>query len=389
VNERRIALGGIACGLLATLLTLPPLTLRPVVVPVALAGVALAVGVWLLSRGERHRGALSIAAGIGGGGLGLVIVNADRSIIVAVVTTGLFATMLQQATPLAFAGIGGLYAERSGVTNIGLDGMMLTGAFFGVLFDDVGGSWVVGLVGAAVAGAVLALLHAFFSIHLQADQIVTGTAINILAAGGTTFLFRSYYGVDGNPAVESIPDVTIPGLSSVPLIGPVVGTMNLMIWLVILLVVATWVFVFKTPWGLRLRAVGEHPRAADTIGIDVYRIRYLAVTASGALAALGGAYISFGILNGFNEGMTVGRGFVALAALIFGKWRPFGLVAATLLFGFSISLGYTLQSAVPHLSAFWLFVLAALPYAATLVAVVGLVGRSTPPAAVGKPYARR
>ncbi|WP_114795796.1 ABC transporter permease [Gaiella occulta] len=294
--------------------------------------------------------------------------------------------MLRYATPLTFAAIGGLFSERSGVVNIGLEGMMLTGAFFGIWGADRTSSWVLGLLIALAAGALMALVHAFFAIHLRADQIIGGTAINFLALGVTGYLFIDIYGQEGTPTdIPAIPEVSIPLLRDVPFVGDVVGQMNLMIWLALLTVLLAWVVIFKTPVGLRIRAVGEQPRAADTVGISVFKVRYAAVIVSGMLAALGGAYLSIGFVNSFGENMTAGRGFIALAALIFGNWRPFPTLAACLLFGFSSALAQRLP--VYSDSAAVLF--QALPYVLTLIAVAGLIGRSIPPAAVGRPYKKQ
>jgi ABC-type uncharacterized transport system permease subunit len=283
---------------------------------------------------------------------------------------------------------------------------MLTGAFFGIMSADKTGSWELGLVGAAFFGALLAGIHGVFAIHLRADQIVSGTAVNILATGITAFAFQDIYGTNGTPDTPTIPNVhignvpvlhqlleimnwvlqKIPGIRSIATgLGNVFGTQNLMTWIALFLVIAAWVFLFKTTWGLRLRAVGEHPRAADTVGISVFRWRYVAVMSSGALAGLGGAYLSFGFLDAFTNQMTNGKGFIALAALVFGKWKPFGLLGATLLFGFASALGDQLQTNA-NISSDLVNIL---PYAVTLIALVGLVGRSTPPAADGVPYARQ
>ena len=200
------------------------------------------------------------------------------------------------------------------------------------------------------SAARLALIHAFFSIHLRADQIVSGTAINFLALGLTGYLFRYIYGTEGTPSdVARIPTVTIPLLDRIPFVGDVIGTMSLMIWLMLALLILSWAVLFKTPIGLRIRSVGEHPKAADTVGISVYGIRYACVVLSGMLAALGGAYLSIGFVGSFNENMTVGRGYIALAAVIFGKWRPFPAFAACLLFGFSSGLAQRLQNEAGHL----------------------------------------
>ncbi|MGI8886084.1 MAG: ABC transporter permease [Gaiellaceae bacterium] len=309
----------------------------------------------------------------------------------AVVVWGaLLAATLRYATPLLFAALGGLFSERSGVVNIGLEGMMLFGAFFAIWGADVTGTWTLGLAIGVGSGALLGLLHAFFSISLRADQIVGGTAINLIALGLTTYLFIKVYGTEGTPTgISSIPNVSLGFFDQVPGIGSflddVLGRLNLMIWAGFVLVFAVWVVVFRTPIGLRVRSVGEHPRAADTVGINVYAVRYGAVIVSGALAAAGGAYLSLGFVETFDQNMTAGRGFIALAALIFGSWRPFGAAAACLLFGFSSALSDSLQTYSTSISTLF----EALPYALTLIAVAGIIGRSIPPAAVGRPYVKQ
>jgi simple sugar transport system permease protein len=270
--------------------------------------------------------------------------------------------------------------------NIGLEGMMLSGAFFGILAADKLGSWVLGLLVAALVGGLMALVHAFFAIHLRADQIVGGFAINFLALGITGYLFIDVYGGQGTPPnVDEIPDVHLGFLKDWYFVGPILGQLNLMIWLALATILLTWIVLFKTPIGLRIRAVGEHPRAAETVGISVYATRYAAVTLSGVLAALGGAYLSIGFVNSFNQNMTAGRGFIALAAVIFGSWRPFGAAAAALLFGFSSALAQRL----PAYSEPGAVLFQSLPYVLTLIAVAGVIGRSIPPAAVGRPYRKQ
>ena len=204
--------------------------------------------------------------------------------------------------------------------------------------------------------------------------------------GLTGYLFIDIYGQEGTPTdIPSIPNVRLAFLDDVPLLGDVLGNLNLMIWIALLLVPLSWLVLFKTPLGLRLRAVGEHPRAADTVGIDVYAIRYGAVIVSGMLAAAGGAYLSIGFVGSFNENMTDFRGFIALAAVIFGNWRPFGAAAACLLFGFSSALAQRL----PEYSESAAVLFQALPYVLTLIVVAGVIGRSTPPAAAGRPYQKQ
>ena len=390
-KRRTLAWAGVGLGLVAAFVALPPLEVRTPVAPTVIGLFALTIGIGSWLRGERRVGAYGIAAGVVGLAIGVL---ATRSSIEhlegAVVWGALLAAMLRYATPLAFASLGGLFSERSGVVNIGLEGMMLTGAFFAVWGSDVTDSWQLGLAIAIVAGGLMALLHAFFSITLRADQIVGGTAINFIALGLTSYLLIKIYGDDGTPSdLQTIPNVHLGFLDGIPGIGSfledVFGRLNLMIWVAMALVVVTWVVVFKTPVGLRIRSVGEHPRAADTVGINVYAIRYGAVTLSGMLAAAGGAYLSLAFVGSFEDNMTAGRGFIALAALIFGNWRPFGAAIACLLFGFSSALAKALQEY--SLSVSVLF--EALPYVLTLVAVAGVIGRSIPPASVGRPYVKQ
>ncbi|MBD0349064.1 MAG: ABC transporter permease [Thermoleophilia bacterium] len=298
------------------------------------------------------------------------------------------------ATPLTFAAIGGMFSERSGVVNIGLEGMMLMGAFFAAWGADRTGSWVGGLAIGMVAGALLALIHAIFSIHLRADQIVSGTAVILLAWGVTGFLYNDIYGDAGTPGnLPSIPEFDLGWLGSIPpatlgnFLEETFGQTSLMTLLALALVVVSYVVMFKTPLGLRIRSCGEHPRAADTVGISVYGVRYASVVTSGALAALGGVYLSIGFNHSFTEKMTAGMGFIALAALIFGNWRPFGALAAALLFGFARALEPQLQNVESWANYSELF--AALPYLVTLVAVAGVIGRTLPPAAIGRPYVKQ
>jgi ABC-type uncharacterized transport system permease subunit len=390
----RIGIAGVSLAALGVWLMLPPLgdDLRAQtgvveVIPVALGILAAAAGIWTLSRGQRRWGWGAILAGVAGIVLGLAAARGSMSQHEAVfVWSSLIAATLRWATPLIFAAIGGLFSERSGVANIALEGMMLAGAFFGIWGAVEFGHWAAGLLTAVVAGAALALLHAFFSIHLRADQIVSGTAINFLALGLTGYLYIKIYGDEGTPTeLSTIPDVHLGLIEDVYFVGPIIGDLNLMIWLAFATVVASWVVIFRTPLGLRIRAAGEHPRAADTVGISVYRIRYLAVTLSGMLAALGGAYLSIGFVGSFGENMTVGRGFIALAALIFGMWKPFGAMGAALLFGFSSALA----RALPEYSEQASLLFETLPYVLTLIAVAGLIGRAIPPAAIGRPYEKQ
>ena len=394
---RSVGFAGIALGILALWLALPPFVVRSPLLPVAVGILAVAAGIWALSRHELRVGGGAIVIGlIGIAGAVLAMRATSANLRDVFVWSALLAATLRFATPLTFAAIGGMFSERSGVVNIGLEGMMLMGAFFGAYGADKTSSWVAGLFIGVVAGALLAFVHAIFSIHLRADQIVSGTAVNFLALGITGYLYNQHYGNAGTPNdLPAVPDVNLKFLSHVPphklgnFLYDGIGQLNLMVWLSLLLLPVAYVVMFKTPVGLRIRSVGEHPKAADTLGISVYGVRYGAVTLSGALAALGGVFLSLGFVNSFTENMTAGRGFIALAALIFGGWRPFGAFAAALLFGFSSALAQRLPDLSASESAAWPVLFQTLPYVLTLIAVAGVIGRSIPPAAVGRPYAKQ
>jgi simple sugar transport system permease protein len=383
LTGRRVGWAGVALGFLAFFVAVPPLTIRSWVPSVVLGVLALAAGAWAIGADERRLGWGAIAAAVLGiaGGIGASmsgVTNLER----VVVWSALFAAMLRYATPLVFAALGGLFCERSGVINIALEGMLLMGAFFAVLGADLTNSWFLGLLIGMLSGGFLALIHAVFSVSLRADQIVSGTALNFLAVGITTYLYLNRYGTQGTPSgLPAVPNVHLPLIADIPFFGDIFGDLNLLIWAGLALVVVTWVVVFRTPAGLRLRAAGENPLAAETAGLSVVRTRYVAVVTSGLLAAAGGAYLSIGFVHSFSANMTVGKGFIALAALIFGRWRPAGAFAGALLFGFSSALAQRLPVFSP--SAATLF--QALPYVLTLIVVAGVVGRAIPPAAIGRP----
>ena len=382
---------GVALGALAFFLTLPPITARSPVVPLFVGGLGFAAGALALREGAGRRlatGAMSAAAV--GGLLGWLCTRSGvESLDQVFVWSALIAATLRAATPLTFAALGGIVSERSGVVNIGLEGMLLMGAFFGFLGTDKLGSWWWGILCGIVAGAALAAVHAFIAIHLRADQIVSGFAANFLALGITGYFFIEVYTDQGTPGdISNIPSISIPGIRDLGFVGPAIGDMHLLIWVALAFVVLSHFLLFHTPIGLRLRSVGEHPKAADTVGISVYAIRYGAVILSGALAGLGGVYLSNGITHSFNENMSAGRGFIALAAVIFGRWRPFGALVACLLFGFTEALALRLPGAYGE-DAAWTTLFRALPYVVTLIVVAGVVGRSIPPAAVGRPYVKQ
>jgi general nucleoside transport system permease protein len=299
---------------------------------------------------------------------------------------GLLGPILQStvrnATPLVFAALGGLFSERSGVVNIGLEGLMLISAFAGVVGASLSGNAFVGLGTAIGAGLLFALIHALMCVTFEADQIISGTAINLLALGGTGFLMVIVFNQGGtSPDVEKFAPVAIPVLSWIPVIGPALFDQSLLVYLMYLLVPVTFFVLFKTPFGLRLRATGEVPEAVDTAGVSVARMRYFGVALSGMLAGLGGVYLSMGILSAFSENMTGGRGFIALAALIFGRWHPVGAFGAALLFGLAQALTIRVPpEAIPN------EFIQMIPYLLTIVVLAGFGGRAIAPAAVGKPY---
>jgi general nucleoside transport system permease protein len=377
---------GIFLGAFAAFLAIPPIEARAVTWPILAGIVAAVLGVWTVTRDRRRLGWGAVVAGVIGIGLGIAATRSSTGNLNAVFDATLIAQTLGLTTPLLFGAIAGIFSERSGVVNIGLEGMMLMGAFWGVYGADRGGTWVVGLLVAAGVGGVLALVYAFFAIHLRSDQIVGGTAVNFLAVGITGYFFVQLYNNAPVPSgVSLLPNVHIPGIGH--FLGAAIGDLNILTWASFALVIVAYVVLFKTPIGLRIRACGEHPRAADTVGINVYAIRYGCVVLSGILVALGGMYLSEGPEgNGsFIFNMTNGRGFIALAAMIFGNWRPAGAFGAALLFGFSDALALKLQVYSPQAATMF----RALPYVLTLIAVAGVIGRTVAPAADGKPYAKQ
>jgi simple sugar transport system permease protein len=306
------------------------------------------------------------------------------TIIIAV-----FASAIRLATPLIFAALGGTFSERSGVVNIALEGMMLMGAFFAVLITHIFGSSMLGVFGAIVAGIVTALLLAFMSIHLRSNQVVVGTAINILAVSLTAYFLEIVWHRSGQ--TDILPkELSLTGnpkmfefLEKIPVFGDVFSRFTPFVYLAFFMVFVSYYVLFKTPFGLRIRAVGEHPRAADTLGINVYKIRYICVMISGGLAGLAGASLSLGTVSLFREGMSVGKGFIALAAMIFGKWHPIGAMFACLFFGFTEAIQIQAQTIGINVPPEFLQML---PYIATILALAGVVGKATAPASDGIPY---
>ncbi len=290
---------------------------------------------------------------------------------------------LRISVPYILAALGGLVSERSGVITIALEGMMLQGAFAAVLATTLTNQPLAGVVAGVLAGAVTGLLHGLVTIRYQADQIISGVAINLLAVGLTKFLLRIFYDSSSNSSrVEGLPFLTLfPGDSSVlNMVNQTLG--HPLVWLTAALVLLVHMGLFKTVFGLRLRAIGEHPEAADTLGVKVNSMRFVAVMLSGALAGLGGVWLALD-QHQFTDGMSNGRGFIALAAVIFGRWNPVGATLACLLFGCAEALQITLQTSGAQVPTQFIQML---PYLLTMIALAGLMGHSRAPAALGKPY---
>jgi ABC-type uncharacterized transport system permease subunit len=306
---------------------------------------------------------------------------------------GMVQSTLKAATPLTLGAICGLLCERSGIINIAIEGMMLFGAFAGVAFAGIFNNLWLGLLAACLVGGLMAAVHAVLSIKYKVDQIVSGTVINILAAGATRFLNLRILEPAGLSTPGHFETIPIPLLSKIPIIGPILFDNQPTVYLMLILLVVVNYVVFFTPWGLRMRACGEHPRAADTVGIHVNQMRYISVIIGGLIAGIGGAYFSLGEVGTFEDGMTRGQGFVALAAMIFGNWNPIGGFAAALLFGFANALQVKMQILQPVLPVINAPIppefLQMAPYILTIIVVAGVVGRVRPPAQEGKPYEKQ
>ncbi|WP_438874951.1 ABC transporter permease [Winogradskya consettensis] len=294
---------------------------------------------------------------------------------------------LELAVPLILGALAGVLGERSGVVNVAIEGQFLMGAFFAALVGTMATSVWAGLFSAALGGVLIAAILAVLAIRFLVDQVVVGIVLNLLALGITGFLYERLMQPDAQSYNEppKMPEWRIPGLADIPVVGPVLFDTNLLVWLALILVFALHFGLTRSRWGLRTRAVGEHPTAADTVGIRVRGLRYLNVLIGGVIAGAGGAYFTLVSTGSFNKNMTAGAGFIALAALIFGRWTPFGALGAALFFGFAQKLAtYLSVAGSPVPSQF----LNMLPYLATIVAVAGLVGRVRGPAAAGQPYVK-
>lgn len=386
---------------------------------------------WLLTAIVAFIGGYHLARGIKHANLALLVVAlififafltwAGRGTSMNLV--GMISASLLRATPIAFGALSGILCERAGVINIAIEGMMLSGAMVSVLIasifrnyqavDAVTGepvfpAWLVsigqalaganisdqlpwylllGLLGGILVGGMLGAFHAWLSIRFKVDQIVSGTVINIFAVGITSFLSQRFLQpIQALNSGGTFRTIQIPGLSHIPIIGPLFFENNFIVLLLFVLVIAVHIMLFYTRWGLRTIAVGEHPKAADTLGINVYKMRYVNVIMGGMVAGIGGAYFTIGSVGRFDEVLTAGKGFIGLAAMIFGKWTPFGAFGASLIFGFADALQVKLQglgiNQVPIPSEFLLMA----PYIVTMVVLAGVIGQAISPAADGVPY---
>jgi ABC-type uncharacterized transport system permease subunit len=372
---------GLNPGFASQAIPIPDLVLPVQPTIYALASIILLLGAWQWIRGSRSADAL----------LGVVafcfvfafLTWAARGKSFNLV--GMLGSSLVRATPIALAALCGVMCERSGVVNIGIEGMMLMSAQSAVIVASVTHNLYLGLAAAILTGAIISAIHAAMAVTFKVDQTVSGTAIIIFATGATSYVSARFLekNIDLLNNSGTFPVISIPILSRIPILGPIFFETGIIVYLMLILTVLVHVLLFYTSWGLRTRAVGEHPRAADTLGINVYLVRYVSVILGGMIAGVGGAYFTIGSVGRFDEIMTAGKGFIGLAAMIFGKWNPFGAFASSLIFGFADSLQIKLQILrVPIPSEFLLMA----PYIVTMIVLAGVVGRAIPPAADGEPY---
>jgi simple sugar transport system permease protein len=359
---------------------LPDWTFKTMWVLNSLAGVTFVLGVYQLVRGFGKRMNTFLAVAVGFFVFGFLSwATSGQSLNLA----GLLRNTLERSVPIALAAFAALIGERSGVTNINIEGEMLMGAMIASLVGSLTNMWI-GLLAALLSGAILAWLHAILSIKYKTDQIISSTTLLIFCTGMTSFIsarFMQKYQTLNNPGFFD--KIEIPGLSRIPLLGEIFFSHNLFVYSMFILLIVLHYAIFHTSWGLRLRSVGEHPKAADTLGIDVIKTRYIAVVLGGILAGFAGAYFTIGSVGRFDELMTSGKGFIGLAAMIFGNWTPVGSFGAGLLFGFADALANKmaiLRIAVPS------EILGMVPYLATMIVLAGVVGRGDVPAAINIPY---
>jgi general nucleoside transport system permease protein len=349
-----------------------------------LALLTIFVGAWQLARGIRSTNIL----------VGIVAFCFVAAFLIwaakgnSMDLVGMMNTSLVRATPIALAALCGVISERAAVVNIGIEGIMLVSAMTSVIIATLTHNLYLGLLTGMLTGMVVAALHAVLVIQFKVDQIISGVAVNIIGTGASSFISNRYLQINSNLLNNSgiFPNIPIPFLVKIPILGPVVFENNIMVYLMLFMVAVTFVILFYTRWGLRTRAVGEHPKAADTLGINVYMMRYVNVILGGMVAGMGGAYFTIGSVGRFDKLMTAGKGFIGLAAMIFGNWNPVGALGSSLIFGFADSLQIKMQILnIPIPTEF----LQMAPYIVTIIVLAGLVGRVHPPAADGSPYEKQ
>ncbi len=350
----------------------------------------IAAGAFLIARNPERRGIGGYVSALIGFTFFVLLIWAVAGDRVDLADT--LSRVVRVSTPLGLGALAGLVCERSGVVNIGIEGMMLTGACFGYIAALVVGNWFdaagqapvwFGVLIAVLTGGIMAALHALLSIRFKIDQIISGTVINIMAVGLTGYLRSNFIIKYDSPVKKPLNDLPIPGLSDIPLLGPVLFNHKPITYMMLLLVLIMHVLLFRTVWGLRTRAIGEHPKAADTVGIKVNRMRFWNVVIGGFLAGLAGAWFALEVTFRFDDLMTNGQGFIALAAMIFGKWTPLGAYGGALLFSSANALQLKVQNYDFALAPQFLQML---PYVVTIIVLAGVIGKARPPAAVGEPY---
>jgi simple sugar transport system permease protein len=365
------------------------LTIPDILVPAQLsiyilALITIGLGAWQLAHGIRSMGILISVLAFTFIASFLVWAAAGKSFNLE----GMISTALVRATPIALASLCGIISERTAVINIGIEGTMLISAQTAVVAATLTHSLTFGLFVAIVTGALVAALHAVLCIHFKVNHIISGTAVNILGTGITTFISQKYLeqNIDLLNNSGTFPTITIPVLSKIPIIGPALFENNIIVFLMLLLVICMQIMLFFTPWGLRTRSVGEHPRAADTLGINVFLTRYVNTIIGGMIAGIGGAYFTIGSVGRFDQDITAGKGFIGLAAMIFGNYTPVGAFSSSVIFGFADSLQVKMQIlSLPIPSQF----LQMIPYIVTIIVLAGVVGRASVPAADGEAYEKQ
>ncbi len=385
---------GLSGGELATLglnttrsvewVKLPDLIVPVLPVIWVLSAIVLILGILQFARGFQRTGLLLGAVSLSF--LVAFLVWAARGTSFSLI--GILSASLQLATPILLGALSGVLCERSGVVNIAIEGMMLASAMTSVLVANLTGNIMIGFFAGLLISGLLAAWHAVMSIRFKMDQIISGTVINIFATGLTNYInqriLQEYQTLNTQVTFPVISQM-IPDTGKIPILGPLLFDQSPVVWMALILLVIIQVALFRTRWGLRTRAVGEHPKAADTLGINVFRTRYINVILGGLVAGLGGIYFTLGAVGRFDKLMTGGRGFIALAAMIFGNWTPLGSFASSLIFGFTDALQVKLQILIGQVNI-PSEALLMLPYLVTMVVLAGVVGRAIPPAADGKPY---